>query len=185
MYFLPLIHALGYLELLSEKEILEGALNSVVFHTAQMNGSGKGIYDPITNSVADAWLICSWKPPTTEGPIFPKQSSLMFTLSLWEGGFSYHQLPGTSKKRLLITTAQRTFFLFCFDLVFLFTLLTHLQATLSCHHIHACGCTSLSGRRTLIKVTQLICLKDAASFLLLVSAKVTLITDSLGDVNQQ
>lgn len=82
------MHAFGYLELLSEKGMLEGALNSVVFHTAQTNGFGKQTYHPATDSVADACLIYSWKLPTTESPIFPKQSNLMFTLSLWEGGFS-------------------------------------------------------------------------------------------------
>lgn len=32
----------------------------------RINGSGKGISDPLTQSAADAWLICTWKPPTTE-----------------------------------------------------------------------------------------------------------------------
>lgn len=76
------------------------------------------------------------------------------------------------------------FFWFGFAL-FCFTLITYLQATLRCHHIQAHGCASLSRRRTLTKVIQFTCLKDAASFLLLVTVKVMLITDSLGDVNRQ
>lgn len=112
------MHAFGDLELLSEKGILEGALNSVVFHTAQINGSGKGTYHPVTDSGTDAWLICSWKPPTTESLIFPKQSSLMFTLSLWEGALPTINLLGTDKPRL-ITTAQRAFCCW-FGLVLLF-----------------------------------------------------------------
>lgn len=59
MYFLPLTHAFGYLELLPETGFLEGDLNRVVFCTAQMNGSEKGAYHRVTDSVADAWLICS------------------------------------------------------------------------------------------------------------------------------
>lgn len=128
MYFLPLMHAFGDLELLSEKGILEGALNSVVFHTAQINGSGKGTYHPVTDSGTDAWLICSWKPPTTESLIFPKQSSLMFTLSLWEGALPTINLLGTDKPRL-ITTAQRAFCCWFGFAFFWFTLITYLQAT--------------------------------------------------------
>lgn len=135
------MHVSNSLELLSEKEILEGALNSVVFHTAQINGAGEGTCHPVTDWVADAWLICSWNPPTTESPIFPEQSSLMSTLPLWEGGFS-HQLAGTDKPRLIIKTEQRTLFVVvlpCFVLPLLHICrlpwdVTHTHCDIHVHH---------------------------------------------------
>lgn len=58
MYFLPLMHVSDSLELLLEKGILEGTLSSVVVHPAQTSGAGEGTYHPVTESVADARLIC-------------------------------------------------------------------------------------------------------------------------------